>query len=267
MISLDHVGVVGHSIHEMRRTWLDAGFFVTEPEELMALEPATGKQVSLGQHSCHVILENGYIELTAVDRVTPMHHLFPWITGGVSLGIIAFGTQQIESVHQRLVTLNVPASPIAQASRPICYGARRGDALFTWFALGAPSTPEALVCFVRNERPELVYQPEVQAHRNAARALEGVILCTSDPIKIAERYSIYADVVVLPVANGLWRCPLDRGSIWIGAPTALAEHFGYVIPAIASGDVSEAPRSVGFVVARRDSTDGQGKRMFFWFHG
>ena len=270
MISLDHVGVIGHSIESMRRLWIDAGFFVTEPEELMALEPGTGKQVSLGQHSCHVILEQGYIELTAVDQVTPTHHLYHWIRSGESLGIIALGADDIESVHRRLAISKVPVGSLAQASRPIRYGARGGDALFTWFAVGAPSTPEALVCFVRNERPELIYQAEVQAHPNGAQALAGVILCASDPAAVAARYAGYGGAgdgggSCASVALGLWRCSLDRGSIWIGTPAALTAHFGRAIPAASPGHLNDTPRSVGFIISRRGAADAPEQEMIFWF--
>ena len=57
MIYLDHVGLVGSSIESLRREWQGKGFFVTEPEELLALDAKTGQRVSLGQHSCHIILE------------------------------------------------------------------------------------------------------------------------------------------------------------------------------------------------------------------
>lgn len=251
MISLDHIGLVGHSIADMRRTWLDLGFFVTEPEELMSLDPDIGKQVSLGQHSCHVILERGYIELTAVDRPTPDHHLYPWITSGVSLGILAFGTDDIEVLHRRLLDSHIAVGPIAQASRPIHYGARRGEALFTWFALDAKHTPESLVCFVRNERPELVYQPEVQSHANGAKSLDGVILCASDPATTAARYAPYG--IVESIAPGLMRCRLDAGAIWIGTAAAITTRFGAGGP-VTSG---ETARSVGFVVSGREN--------IFWF--
>ncbi|NBU26084.1 MAG: VOC family protein, partial [Gammaproteobacteria bacterium] len=200
---MDHIGLVGPSMAALRRGWLDAGFSVTEPETLMALDPATGRRVSLGQQSCHIVLERGYIELTAVDAVTPQHHLYPWIRSGVSLGIIAFGAGDLEAVHRRLLEAELPAGPLARASRPIRYGTRRGDALFTWFALGAASTPESLVCFVRNERPELVYQPEVQRHPNGARALEGVVICSDEPDRTAARYAGYAGTAAQTVAPGL----------------------------------------------------------------
>jgi hypothetical protein len=244
MISLDHVGIIGDSIKPLRRAWQERGFFVTEPEELMALDPSSHRRVSLGQHSCHIILERGYIELTAVDPITPQHHLFPWIRADVALAIIAIGTEEIEGTHRRLLASPVPVGSIAQASRPIHYGARRGDALFSWFALGAASTPEALVCFVRNERPELIYQPEVQQHPNGAQALESIVICSNQPAVTALRYSNYAASPVEQVAPGLLRCTLQAGCIWIGTSSALSRQFGNQ----AVFAIGDTPRAVGFGV-------------------
>lgn len=255
MISLDHIGIVGSSIDELRRFWLAAGFYVTEPEELMAFDPATGERKSLGQHSCHIIFEHGYIELTAVDLVTPKHHLFPWIRSDVSVGIIAIGADDLEGVHASLLQVQTPVGSIAKASRPIHYGTRRGDALFTWFALGAASTPEALVCFVRNERPELIYQPAVQQHPNGARALESVIICAHEPDIVAARYASYAGVRQIEIERGLLQCPLQKGSVLIGTPLALRRRYGKDID-LAPG---EEPRSVGFSLA----PDGR----VFWVPG
>jgi hypothetical protein len=244
MMFLDHIGLVGSSITRLREAWIAAGFFVTEPEELMALEAATGQRVSLGQRSCHIVLERGYIELTAVDTVTPKHHLYPWIRDEVSLGIIAIGSDQIEEVHSRFTEARVPVSSIARASRPIHYGARRGDALFSWFSLGASGTPEALVCFVRNERPELIYQTEVQQHPNGARALQSVIIGSNESEITAARYTSYTGSAFVEVAPELVKCPLQESVIWIGTDVALSSYFGKEI-SIGKG---EAPRAVGFSV-------------------
>jgi len=48
MIFLDHIGIVGSSINKLRREWLGRGFLVTEAEELMALDPATGQRSRSG---------------------------------------------------------------------------------------------------------------------------------------------------------------------------------------------------------------------------
>jgi hypothetical protein len=245
MIYLDHVGVIGSSIELLRQQWQAKGFFVTEPEELMAVDSKTGQRISLGQHSCHIILEQGYIELTAVNTVTPSHHLFPWIRNTESLGIIAIGTNDIEGVHARVLTADVPACAIASASRPIHYGTRRGEALFRWFALGAAVTPEALICFVSNERPELIYQPEVQRHANGASTLESVIICADEPESVAQRYGAYLYTTPQRVASDMFRCSLDRGSVWIGTPSAIEAVFGQAIDC----SIDKAPRAIGFGVA------------------
>ena len=254
MLSLDHLGLVGASIVRLRQSWVDRGFCVTVPEALMALDPRTGQRVPLGQQSCHIIFERGYIELTAVDPpVTPEHHLYPWIYPWIrdtpthadaALAIIAIGAEDIDGVHARLAAAGLPVGTLAQASRPIHYGVRRGAALFRWFMLGAASTPESLVCFVRNERPELIFQPEVQQHPNGARALESVILCSNEPEAIAARYAGYADTAVAEVAPGLVRCALDGGVVWVGTAAALEVHFGEAI----EHSPGDAPRAVGFGV-------------------
>ena len=250
MLSLDHLGLVGSSIGPLRQTWLDRGFCVTEPEALMALDPCTGQRVSLGQQSCHIIFERGYLELTAVDTVTPEHHLYPWIGGpqthgDATLAIIAIGADDIDGVHARLAEAGLPVGTLAQASRPIHYGTRRGDALFRWFMLSAASTPESLVCFVRNERPELIFQPEVQQHPNGARALESVILCSNEPEVMAAWYARYADSAVVKAALGLFRCALHGGVVWVGTAASLEAHFGIAI----EHSPGEAPRAVGFGIA------------------
>ena len=250
MLSLDHLGLVGSSIGPLRQTWLDRGFCVTEPEALMALDPCTGQRVSLGQQSCHIIFERGYLELSAVDSVTPEHHLYPWIGGpqthgDATLAIIAIGADDIDGVHARLAEAGLPVGTLAQASRPIHYGTRRGDALFRWFMLSAASTPESLVCFVRNERPELIFQPEVQQHPNGARALESVILCSNEPEVMAAWYARYADSAVVKAALGLFRCALHGGVVWVGTAASLEAHFGIAI----EHSPGDAPRAVGFGIA------------------
>lgn len=248
MISLDHLGVIGDSIVELREAWIDAGFHVTTPHELMAVSPDTGELISLGQHSCHIVLESGYIELTAVDRISAAHHLYPWIVRGVSLGILAMGVDDPDALRQRLVESGISAGPIGRATRPIHYGTRHGDALFTWFALGAESTPECLVCFVRNERPELIYQPEVQCHQNGAITLESLLICADNSREIADRYALYSGLAPLGIAADLYRCPLATGSIWVGTAAALRQCFD---TAEIHQNSTGIPSSVGFVFSTR----------------
>ena len=83
--TLDHVGFVvsdlGRLVAAMRRL----GFSITEPRELMRVDPATGERVSLHQQSCHAVFGTGYVELSAVPSDDPAHHLAAWRARGDGL--------------------------------------------------------------------------------------------------------------------------------------------------------------------------------------
>ena len=117
--------------------------------------------------------------------------------------------------------------------------------MFSWFSVGAAVTPEALICFVRNERPELIYQPEVQRHANGASVLESVIICAGEPESVAERYGAYLYTTPKRVASDMFRCSLDRGVIWIGTVASIEQVFGHVVDL----RPKNPPRAVGFGVA------------------
>ena len=75
MLPLDHIGILGSDITEMVNAYRSLGFHVTEPERLNA-----GAGGDFGrQYSAHVMFENTYIELTAVEDCQSEHHLAPYM--------------------------------------------------------------------------------------------------------------------------------------------------------------------------------------------
>ena len=171
---LDHVGFAGPDLEAMRLEWQRLGFLPTLPQALHAVADA-GEVADLGQWSCHVMLESGYIELTEVRRPTPGHHLAPWLARGPGLCIIAYGTADIRAWH---AACGDPAiSAVMTATRHIDYGERgtlRGEALFRWCMRDPASTPAALECVVEHMTPDLVFQSGVQQHPNSVHALRRV---------------------------------------------------------------------------------------------
>ena len=103
-IGLDHVGFAGSVLEPMRAEWQALGFSPTVAEELRAVD-AAGVARSLGQRSCHIVFERGYIELTEVIEPSPTHHLAPWLIRGPGLHILAFGTPDVAAwrTHGRRV--------------------------------------------------------------------------------------------------------------------------------------------------------------------
>lgn len=171
---LDHVGFAGPDLEAMRTEWERLSFRPTLPQALHAVAEA-GEVADLGQRSCHVMLERGYIELTEVREPAAGHHLAPWLARGPGLCIIAHGTDDIRAWH---AACGDPAmSAVMTASRHIDYAERgtlRGEAMFRWCMRDPASTPAALECVVEHLTPDLVFQPGVQSHPNSVYALRGV---------------------------------------------------------------------------------------------
>lgn len=186
---LDHVGIVGRDLAPLLDAARALGFRPTKPRALLGRDPATDRVVPLGQSSAHLVFGAGYVELSAVHTDSPSHHLAPWLRHGPGLHILAFGTDDVLAAHARCAERGLAPLPLSRACREIAYGERHGQAQFEWFMLAPAATPEALVCFVRQLTPELVFQPAVQRHDNGAVALAGVYAVSDRPGEMAERYA------------------------------------------------------------------------------
>ncbi len=171
---LDHVGFVGPDLQAMRAEWQRLGFQPTLPQALRAVD-STGEVADLGQRSCHVMLEHGYVELTEVRSDAKDHHLAPWLARGPGLCIVAYGVPDAEA--WRADCGEPTMSAVMTATRDIDYGvpgSLRGAARFRWCMRDPALTPMALECVVEHCSPELVFQPAVQRHPNAVCALRGL---------------------------------------------------------------------------------------------
>jgi hypothetical protein len=208
---LDHLGLVVRELEPAREAWRRLGFAPTEPKPLLGVG-ADGAPVPLGQVSCHVVFAAGYVELTAVAGDDPTHHLARYRGRYEGLHILAYGAGDVAAVRERAAAAGLAVTPVMHARRAIEYGARRGDARFRWCMLDAAQSPEALVCVVEHETPELVFQPEVTAHPNGAIALEGATLVVAAPEALAARHEALTGARARGTAG---RLRLDLGTEWL----------------------------------------------------
>lgn len=205
------MGFAGDSLEAMRAEWQRLGFSPTEPQELRRIEP-DGTVHSLGQRSCHIVFEQGYIELTEVALPAPQHHLAPWLVRGPGLHILALGVDDLARWRESLPARGAAAvrlSPLMTATRRIDYGTSRGEAGFRWCMREASETPWGLECIVQHLTSELVYQQAVQRHSNGARALRRVTLQCPDPLATrAVHQALYGLVpeAMIHVAGPVARC-------------------------------------------------------------
>jgi hypothetical protein len=228
--SLDHVGFVGDDLARLVATMQRLGFSTTEPKSLMRTDPDTGAAVPLRQQSCHAVFAEGYVELSAVLTDDPAHHLAAYRARGEGLHILALGSPDPDADWRRCSAAGLPCSVPAGASRGIDYGSRHGEARFRWFMLQPQASPEGLLCLVRNETPELVFQPEVSAHANGTEALSEVIVHTSDLAALAGRLSIVTGNEADPIGPGPahgQRYALDGGGhLTLLSSAAMKTRFG-----------------------------------------
>jgi len=228
--TLDHVGFFGADLAGLVASMRRLGFSTTEPKELMRTDAASGATVSLQQQSCHAVFGAGYIELSAVLTDDPTHHLAAYRARGDGLHILALGSADPDADWRRCDAAGLPCTRPAGASRRIEYGSRHGEARFRWFMLQPPASPEGLLCFARNETPELVFQPEVTRHANGTVALCEVILQTATPQDTAARYARVtgAEPRAADGAGGeSLRLDLaDAGGLALLTPAAMQARFG-----------------------------------------
>jgi hypothetical protein len=247
-VALDHVGLVGPQLHAMRQAYLRLGFQPTEPRQLMANDPTTGERRSLDQESCHIVLETGYVELSALHRPKATHHLAAYAGRYDGLHILALAPQAMaasaahgaaakhsatmnspamHTLAARVAAIGLAATPVQFATRDIDYGERHGAAKFEWFMLTPAVSPDSLVCFVDNLTPELVFQPAVQVHPNTASALLEVTYQTDTLDDSAAVFLSLAGAKLPPLPADLHEVTIDlaSGRLRICTTQALADRF------------------------------------------
>ena len=168
-LPIDHIGILAPEIQSLVTEFRTLGFNVVGPAELTSID-SHGDRRGLGQYSAHVMLDDDYIELTAVERPTPDHHLAQFLRNPWGVRILILSCDDIDSQHQECESKNLQPSPVNLASRILDY--RDGaEAQFKWFGLPATSWPDALVGYVEHLTKDLVFDRSVSQHENGARGL------------------------------------------------------------------------------------------------
>ena len=211
-IGLDHVGFAVRQLPPLLACMRRLGFTATEPRPLMGVDPGTGRSRPLGQDSAHLVLQQGYIELTAVPDPLADNHLEPYISHYEGLHILALHADDPAQARSSLVDAGVPVTPLADASRPIEYGDQTGDARFTWCMIEPDAFDAGLLCVMRGHTPELVYQRAAQQHRNSAFALRGVTLLSAEPERNAAKLACLTGQPPRR-ADGAWVVPVKGGEL------------------------------------------------------
>ena len=170
MLPLDHIGILGSDITEMVNAYRSLGFHVTEPERLNA-----GAGGDFGrQYSAHVMFENTYIELTAVEDCQSEHHLAPYMSLPGGVRILILHSDCAEKERERIQSTGLSVSPLFAAERPLTYGDRT-TARFCWFALEPQPFDQLLIGWVEHLTRDAVFRSD-GSHGNTAKDIAGLHL-------------------------------------------------------------------------------------------
>jgi hypothetical protein len=216
--ALDHVGIVGRELAPLIAAYRRLGFALTEPSELLRVDPQSGATQGTGQWSCHAVFRRGYLELSALLVDDPAHHLTPLLDDGGGLRIVVHTSESLVADRERCIAEGLAVGPPARASRPIEYGRRHGLAQFEWFRVDPPGGAAArgLTAYVRHLSPDLVFQPEVMTHPNGALALLGVQPFDSFTVGVADLVAARR----LFEAQGVHFLTLPDGTLEVGSDLA-----------------------------------------------
>jgi len=178
-MNIDHVGLLGPSIHDLVSNYIGLGFSVVGPAELVGVNEA-GEQITLDQQSAHIMFAEDYVELTAVaPHAGENHHLARLLNKPAGLRLIVLRTDDIGARWQACTDVGLEPTPPQVAVRDIAYG-DNGTAEFCWFALAADRFPQTLVAYVEHRTPEIVFQSVAAEHPNGAIGLSRVIVCAEE---------------------------------------------------------------------------------------
>jgi len=163
---IDHLGLVGSDIGALVAAFRGLGFQVTEPAQLMT---SAGDSHGV-QHSAHVMVGNGYLELTAVSGATAEHHLAPYLGMPPGIRIVILSCIDAQAEQTQLSDKGIGVTAVQTARRRLHYGGGE-EVGFRWFAADPQPVNTLLVGWVQHENSDELYHPDVCQHRNTAACL------------------------------------------------------------------------------------------------
>ncbi|NYT37702.1 VOC family protein [Allopusillimonas soli] len=226
---LDHIGLYVQSLDDSAEQFARLGFLLTPLSQHSSAEAGTGEVILRGTANRCAMLADGYIELVGI--VDPARDLRD----------VANGLKRYEGMHIMAYGVDDPSQAMTHMRRN-GFTPRLGDlrrhvdtpegqrtARFTQVRVPRDEMPDGLVMCLRQETPELLWQPRYLTHPNGAIALEAVVLAVENIAETASRYKRYFGTRPTPIPGGL-RFQLPQGSLQLLEPSAIAREFNQIAP-------------------------------------
>ena len=179
---LDHTGLAVADLDAAGRAFEALGFRVMNRSKLMKPGP-DGEDVPSGAENRVVMFAKGYQELIEITEPALGHVIVPRLDRYMGLHIVVLQVSDAAAEHERMEAHGIGVTPVTTWTRPVPDGIAR----FRFFLVSDADMPEATLCLVEHQTPELIRPKGSVDHPNGVTGLEGATLCVADTGEAAAR--------------------------------------------------------------------------------
>jgi len=223
-----------------------------------------------GTHSPHmgtgnytIIFPHDYFELLGVIAETP-HNANKRKTlaaRGDGLTAIACRIGDVHATRAALERLGIATTEVKDFSRPLPLpDGSTGVAAFSISAFAADEVPVGEVFMCNHKTRNMVWRPELMAHKNGAQALHGIVVAADVPQTTAQGFArLFAAGHIDEQADGFCvRTGDESATIFCATPQALATRYVGVDMAALQGDFAALQIAVADLATTRSYLDAAG---------
>jgi catechol 2,3-dioxygenase-like lactoylglutathione lyase family enzyme len=199
--SINHVGMAVRRLAETTACYESMGFTLTPySPHSGALKPGE-PVVPLNSGNRCVMFAHNYLEILAsADAAQPAPKISNFLKRHQGAHIICFGSEQVESVDDRLREQGIATSGVIPLQREIDTPEGQRTAKFQRVQFAPDDSPEGYIQAARHLTPQYIYQPRYMAHANGCSELSDVILVADDIAHFSEKYRRYTGIA--PASEG-----------------------------------------------------------------
>jgi hypothetical protein len=232
VLNLDHVAHFVPDIDSASSTLEKLGFTLTPFSAHSHRVAPEAPLIPAGTGNRCVMLKRGYLEfLTPIGNTNTADELRSAIQRYTGPHLIAFGTTRPEADYQRLAGNGFgPLDPVT-LRRDIETADGRATASFTVVRVPSGTMAEGRIQYCQHHTPDLLWQSRWLAHPNGAVALNGVIVCVTDPQETAARYGRYTGLP-FHMSGSVGCLATARGSLMFLDPVTLKRRLHVGAPAV-----------------------------------
>ncbi|MBM3487323.1 MAG: VOC family protein [Alphaproteobacteria bacterium] len=191
-VFLDHIGWFVADIARAAAAFERLGFPLT-PYTEHRNATADGGSVPSGTANRCAMLARGYLEiLTAVKGTDTAlaRQLRAGLDRHEGVHLIAFTTAEPEAERARLAAAGFrPDAPVALRRPLVLDDGDPATVAFTVLRTSPEMMPEGRIQFLRQDTPDLVWQPSLIARDNGVAVLTGILLVVDDVVATADRFA------------------------------------------------------------------------------